>query len=63
MKVKALADISGGSHGPRSVGEEFDVDDARGEQLILRRLVEAVVSPLAVEVVPKEPKRAPKSKE
>lgn len=41
MKVRALASLSG-PMGRHTAGDEFVVDAALGEELIARRLVEAV---------------------
>lgn len=63
VKVKALANISGGSHGPRSIGDEFDVDAVLRDELIARGLVEDVVTLLVDETPSKSSSKVAVAKE
>lgn len=65
MKVRALASLSG-PMGRRTAGDEFVVDAALGDELIARRLVEAVAAepdPVAEEPVTKPVKTRAAAKE
>lgn len=65
MKVRALASLSG-PMGRRTAGDEFVVDAVLGDELIARRLVEAVAAepdPVAEEPVAKPVKAKAAAKE
>lgn len=65
MKVRALASLSG-PMGRHTAGDEFVVDAVLGDELIARRLVEAVAAepdPVAEEPVAKPVKAKAAAKE
>lgn len=59
MKVRALANLSGGAHGDQSKGSEFTVSASLGQDLVSRKLVEEV----AAEATEDKPARKAKAKE
>lgn len=59
MKVRALANLSGGAHGDQPKGSEFTVSASVGQSLIERKLVEEVTTETAED----KPARKAKAKE
>lgn len=59
MKVRALANLSGGAHGDQKKGAEFIVSATAGQELISRKLVEEI----SAEAAEEKPARKAKAKE
>jgi hypothetical protein len=59
MKVRALANLSGGAHGDQPKGSEFTVSATLGQDLVSRNLAEEV----ATEIAEDKPARKAKAKE